>query len=88
MCVKNLHIYAIKDNRVKTDSDNFSFRISTNLINEENCSYIHENRLSYCGESNLDDCKNCKRQGCTIIECGEEDYKNDIPFVNKIKNKK
>lgn len=79
MCIRNLHIYVIKDNRIK--SDNFSMNVSTQLITGENCSYIHENRLSYCGESNLDDCKNCKRQGCTVVECGREDIKNKKPFV-------
>ena len=83
MCVSNLHIYIVKDIKVSPDED-FFYKISTNIITGENCSYIHENRLSYCGESDLDDCKSCKRQGCTVIECGEEDLKNNINFVRNL----
>ena len=69
------------DNTIKLNTEEYSFKISTDIITGENCSYIHENRLSYCGESDLDDCFNCKRQGCTVIECGEHDHKNNNPFV-------
>ncbi len=79
MCVSNIYIYAIK--KFELENAEYSFNISTSIITGENCSYIHENKFAYCGESNLDDCKNCKRQGCTVIECGVDNLEKDIPFV-------
>jgi hypothetical protein len=50
----------------------YSFNLTAEYVLGENCSYIHQNAMSYCGESSLDDCKNCRRQGCTVIQCGNE----------------
>ena len=80
MCVGNLFIYAIKTPSLEKKEG--SFLISTDIVIGENCSYIHENKFAYCGESNLEDCKNCKRQGCTVIECGHDNLDKNIPFVN------
>jgi len=79
MCVGNIYIYAYKNFDLENAEYNFS--LSTNIVIGENCSYIHENKFAYCGESNLDDCRNCKRQGCSVIECGIDDPENDIAFV-------
>ena len=50
----------------------FSFKISSNYVSGGGCDYIHENAFAYCGESNLEECRNCKRPGCTVIQCGKE----------------
>jgi hypothetical protein len=49
-----------------------SYDLSTEYISWGSCSYIHENANAFCGESNLEDCRSCKRQGCTIIQCGND----------------
>lgn len=85
MCIGSIFIYVQKSYSPDPDLDDsvsYSFNVSTNYIYGENCSYIHENSFAYCGESNLEDCRNCKRQGCTVIQCGvESGNKNNQIFV-------
>jgi hypothetical protein len=75
MCIGSVYVNVRRaKNPVKEedDSTNYSFSISASYITGGSCMYIHENAFAYCGESNLDECRNCKRPGCNIIECGNE----------------
>ena len=65
MCIETFYIYPYVSNHT-----NASYDISSEYVIGENCAYIHQTPYAYCGESNLDECRNCQRQGCTIIECG------------------
>lgn len=76
MCIGVLYIYARKASNI--GSNRASFNISSEYVIGENCSYIHQNSFAYCGESNLDDCRNCRRQGCTVIECGNEYSRKNV----------
>jgi hypothetical protein len=68
MCVDSIYVYPIKDEG--TNSTESSLEISTEYVIGENCNFIHQNPFAYCAESNYDDCRHCRRQGCTIVECG------------------
>lgn len=65
MCLENFYLYPYIAN-----PGNSSYDISTEYVIGGNCAYIHQTHYAYCGESNLGECRNCQRQGCTIIECG------------------
>ena len=65
MCIEAFYLYPYSETLNET-----SFELSTEYVIGGNCEYIHQNPFAYCGESNLDDCRNCLRQGCTIIQCG------------------
>jgi hypothetical protein len=67
MCIETFYIYPYISN--KTDA---SYDISSEYVIGENCAYIHQTSYAYCGESNLNECRNCQRQGCTVIECGND----------------
>lgn len=88
MCVGSIFIVVHKSFSPEPEDDNtvnYSFVISSDYVKGENCSYIHETPFAYCGESDIDDCRNCKRQGCTVIQCGTEDNMSNAPnsiFVN------
>ncbi len=77
MCVGTIYINALRAEGID-EKEEFSFDISTEYIRWGSCSYIHENANAFCGESNLDDCRTCKRQGCTIIQCGNETTNNNF----------
>jgi hypothetical protein len=71
MCIEAFYLYPYFSNYT-----NASYDISSEYVIGENCAYIHQNSYAYCGESNLDECRNCERQGCTIIECGMDSSYN------------
>jgi hypothetical protein len=75
MCIGVIYINVRKAYNTDPETDgstHYSFNISTSYITGGSCLYIHENAFAYCGESNLEECRNCRRPGCTVIECGTE----------------
>jgi hypothetical protein len=85
MCINAVYINVRKAYNTEPDSDNstsFNFKISTSYITGGSCLYIHENAFAYCGESNLDDCRNCRRPGCTVIECGADNLEDLVKNKN------
>ena len=76
MCVGAIYINAQRTSSSSDPSIEYSYEISTEYISWGSCSYIHENAFAFCGESDLNDCHNCKRQGCSIIECGNDVIQN------------
>jgi hypothetical protein len=75
MCIPTIYVNVQKAFNSNPEADGtteYSFEISSEYVSWGSCSYIHENAFAYCGESNLEDCRNCKRQGCTIVQCGNE----------------
>ncbi len=71
MCIGAIYINAQRSTN-KEPNEEYSYEISTEYISWGSCSYIHEDAYAFCGESDLDECRNCKRHGCTIIDCGNE----------------
>jgi hypothetical protein len=83
MCIGSLYVIVRKSKTPIPDEDGsieYSFSLSASYVTGGSCLYIHENAFAYCGESNLDDCRNCKRPGCSVIECGQEDTKGKKDF--------
>ena len=90
MCIGSLYVIVRRSKTPVQEEDGsveYSFSLSASYVTGGSCLYIHENAFAYCGESNLDDCRNCKRPGCSVIECGQEDLKGKkdynglYPFV-------
>lgn len=76
MCVNSLYLLIQRD----SDNEDSSFNISVQFNNEnKSCLSITENPFSYCGQSSLEDCRQCRRQSCSIIQCGS---KTGSSFVN------
>ena len=54
---------------------NSSFTISISILPEENnedCTYHSQNSFTFCGNANLKDCKYCRVESCSIVQCGKE----------------
>lgn len=78
MCINAIYInvrkaYNVSDSETPTK---YNFKVSTSYITGGSCLYIHENSFAYCGESNIEDCRNCRRPGCTVIECGMDNLED------------
>lgn len=77
VCLKKIYIIVSNNNVTTSNEENeeHSFEIDSTFYNNEPCLYKEESHLHYCGQSSIEDCRSCKRQGCTIVECGN--YSND-----------
>jgi hypothetical protein len=73
LCVGSIYIYPVI---LDQEGSKGSFEVTTDYINDENCIFAHQTTYAYCGESNLEECRNCQRQGCTIVECGVSQSRN------------
>lgn len=60
---------------LKNENNNISstFTISISIIAEEKIEeYNSHNSFIFCGSSNLKDCKYCRIESCSIVQCGNE----------------
>ena len=54
---------------------NSSFTISILIIKEENkeeSQYNNQNSFTFCGSASLKDCRYCRVESCSIVQCGNE----------------
>lgn len=75
MCIGTIYINVLRSTQAfndDTSAKEYSYELSTEYISWGSCSYIHENAYAFCGESSLEDCRACKRQGCSVIQCGND----------------
>lgn len=80
MCVFSIFVILEKDKIELNSSFEISTKYEVNNTLNENCQYIHETPFAFCGESKINDCRNCLRESCSLIQCGqeEEDYVNHL----------
>ena len=79
MCVNSLYLLIQKEN----PNQDSSFTISVNFsTNNHSCLPIIENSFSYCGQSTLEDCRQCRRQSCSIIQCGSKTGTSFVIFFS------
>ena len=82
MCVYSIYIIAQKENLNLP----VSFKASIDYIETNSngsCQYIRESRYAFCGESKLSECRNCKRESCSLIQCGVEN--DDADHIDNFK---
>ena len=78
ICVNSLYLLIQKEN----PNEDSSFIISVTFSTEnKSCHSLIETPFSYCGQSTLEDCRQCRRQSCSILQCGS---KTGNSFVKKI----
>ena len=71
ICTNSLFLSLQKENYYI----NSSFTISISILpedNNEDCTYHNQNSFTFCGNANLKDCKYCRVESCSIVQCGKE----------------
>ena len=71
ICTNSLFLSLQKENYYI----NSSFTISISILpedNNEDCTYHSQNSFTFCGNANLKDCKYCRVESCSIVQCGKE----------------
>ena len=71
ICTNSLFLSLQKENY----HINSSFTISISILpedNNEDCTYHNQNSFTFCGNANLKDCKYCRVESCSIVQCGKE----------------
>lgn len=68
-----------------------SLTIDSTFYKNSPCVLRQETHLSICAESKIEDCRSCKRNGCSVVECGNTSNGNfvhffDICLANDLKN--
>lgn len=70
-----------KDDENKESSFKITVKNIKTLQNEY-CKYIPKNSFISCGSTTLTECRNCKNELCTLIQCGKE-IENPINYIDK-----
>lgn len=79
-CFQKVYATIVSENTDTLNIYDSSFEIDSNFYGEA-CFIKSETHLDYCGQSSIEDCRNCKRPGCSVVECGN--FSND-KFVSII----